>query len=69
MAEVAAVAEVEADKFIARLQACHEDCHVGLRATMGLHIGIFCTEKTFHTFTGKLFYLVDHLARHTPSLT
>lgn len=62
MAEVAAVAEVEADKFIARLQTCHEDCHVGLCAAMGLHIGIFGTEKTFYTFTGKLLNLVNHLA-------
>jgi hypothetical protein len=62
VAEVSAVAEVKSDKLVAWLEACHEYGHVCLSAGVGLHVGVFGSEETFHTFDSKSLNLVYDLA-------
>ena len=45
VAEVTTVAEVEAEESVACLQACHEDCHIGLCTRVGLYVGILSAKE------------------------
>ena len=60
--EVAAVVEVHTHEFVAGIEHRHEHRHVGLRSRMGLHIGVFCTEKLFKTVLGEGLGLINNLA-------
>ena len=53
MGEVAAVAKVQADEFVAGFEAGHEHGHIGLCARVGLHVGVFGAKKAFHAFAGE----------------
>ncbi len=61
MAQVTAMAQIQTDKLVARLKTCHKYGHVCLCAAVGLDIGIFCAEESFHSFAGKLLYLINNL--------
>ena len=54
--------EVETHEGVARLQAGHQNGHVGLCAGVRLHVGPFAAEKLFHAVNGQLFGLVNDLA-------
>ncbi len=60
--EVAAMAQVEADEFVAGLKAGKEHGHIGLRARVGLHVGVFSAKKLLDAFYRERFNLVYNLA-------
>ena len=62
MREVAAVFEVQTHEHIAGLQNRRKHGCVGLRARVGLHIGILGTEELADAVDGNLLHLIDHLA-------
>ena len=62
VAQVTAVAEVEPEKLVARLQAGHEDGHVGLGTRVRLHVGPAGSVHLLETLDGKTLALVNHLA-------
>ncbi len=62
MGKMAAMVEVHTHKGVARLETCHENCHIGLCAGMRLHIGIFRPEKLLQTILSKGLRFVNHLA-------
>ena len=62
VAQVAAVAQVEAQELVAGLQACHEHGHVGLCARVGLHVGPLGAEELLEPLDGQALHLVDYLA-------
>ncbi len=62
VAEVSAVAEVEADEFVAGLEACHEYCHICLSARVRLYIGVLSSEELLYAADSEVFNLVDYLA-------
>ena len=56
-----AMREVETEELVARLHHGHEYGHVGLRARVGLYVGILSSEKFLDAVDGKLFGFVDYL--------
>ena len=62
MGEVTSVSEVEAHESVAGLEACHQDCHVGLCSRMRLHVSIFCLKNLTEPVDRKLLDLVDYFA-------
>ena len=62
MCEVSAVRKVKTHECLARSEACHHDCHVGLRSRMRLHVCILCLEQFAKSVDGELLDLVNHLA-------
>ena len=65
MGQVSALGKIQSHKGIARLQAGHDDGHVGLGARMRLHIGIFRIIQLAEPVDGQLLNLVHHL---TPTI-
>ena len=60
--EVSAVSQVKTHECVTGLQACHEHCHIGLRARVRLHIGELSPVEFLETVDGKLLHLVHYLA-------
>ena len=60
--QMTALAEVHAHDGVARLQQGKVYRHIGLRAGMGLHIGMLCAEELLGPLNGKAFHLVHILA-------
>ena len=54
--------QIEAHEGIARLHAGEENGHVGLRARMGLHVGVFRAVKLTDALDGQRLDLVHDLA-------
>lgn len=54
--------EIHTHEFVAGVEHRHEHSHVGLRARMRLHIGIFSTEKLLEAVLSEGLGLVNHLA-------
>ena len=62
MRKVAAVREVQSHKCVAGFEHSHKHSHIGLRARVRLHIGIFSAKKLLEAFDSQRFHFVDHLA-------
>ncbi len=62
MAQVTAMAQVEAEELVAWLQACHEHSHIGLRSRMRLHVGPLRSKKLLKPLYSQSLCLVNHLA-------
>ena len=62
VAQVTAVIQVHTHEGVARTEHRHEHRHVGLRARVGLHIGILGIEDSLQTVDGEVFGLVHNLA-------
>ena len=60
--EVAAVRQRHAHERLARLDDGHERGEVGLRAGVGLHVGVLGAEQLLQPVDGQLLHLVDDLA-------
>ena len=60
VSQVASMRQVKSHESVAGLQACHQNCHVGLRPGMRLYVCVFGLEKLAESLYGKLLYLVDH---------
>ena len=62
VAQMAAVAKVQADELVAGFEAGHEHGHVGLCSRVWLYVGVFGAKKAFHAFAGEVLHLVHYLA-------
>ncbi|OPZ96947.1 MAG: hypothetical protein BWY71_01773 [Planctomycetes bacterium ADurb.Bin412] len=62
VAEVAAMGKVHGQNRIARLQLRKIDRHIGLRAGVGLNIGVFAAEELFAALDGELLYHIHIFA-------
>ena len=62
MSEVAAFGEAHAHDRVTRLQQAEEHALVGLRAGVGLNVGMFGTEQSLHAVDGQLLGSIDELA-------
>ncbi len=62
VSQVTAVREVHGEEGIAWFHDGHEDGHVGLRACVGLDVGVLGSEELAGTFAGEVFDDVDMFA-------
>ena len=56
------MSQIEAHELVTRLEACHEDSHVGLSARVGLYVNVLSTEDLFEALDGEILALVNTLA-------